>query len=310
VSLEYSSDGSAPVEVASWPIPSTVRATDPQQAEELLNTRATFASTSSDGGTFVFDTKASLKSGTQSFNNSSAQNQVYRYEPAAAKALACVSCAPAGTASAAASATQNGRATADEGRRVFFATSAKLVPGDVNGVEDVYEWERAGSGSCVSEERELGCTYLLSSGASPEPSFYLDNDEAGENVFFATRQGLVAGDTDNAYDVYDARVNGVPAPAALGACESACRQSGTSLSTPSLLSSGTGPAGNVAPARTAAKKPLVKPALTRAQKLTKALKACAKGPRRKRAACQARARRDYARTAQHRRSASAKGRAR
>jgi hypothetical protein len=294
-SLEYSSHGSAPVAVASWPIPATVKAEDPQQAEELLNTRATFADTGGDGAVYAFDTKAALKSATQSFNNSSAQNQVYRYEPAAAVPLACVSCSPLGTASSAASANQNGRAIADEGKRVFFATAAPLVPGDVNGVEDVYEWEQTGTGSCLTEVRELGCTYLISTGANAEPSFYLDNGESGEDVFFATREGLVPGDTDDSYDVYDARVGGVSGvKAAEPACESPCRLAGTSLSAPLLLSSQTGPSGNLVTPLVTPKKAAVKRPLTRAQKLAKALKACTKQRSRKRAACEKQARHEFA----------------
>ena len=59
--------------------------------------------------------------------------------------------------------------------------------------KDVYEWEN-------------GVVYLISSGKSPLDSFFLDNSENGDDVFFATAQGLVPGDTDGAYDVYDARV--------------------------------------------------------------------------------------------------------
>jgi len=309
VALDYSSDGSAPVEVASWPPPSTVKAKDPQEAEEILNTRATSATASSDGGVFVFDTTAALKSGAQQFNNSSAQNQVYRYQPAAAQPLACVSCAPAGTTSAAAAVNQNGRAIAGEGDRVFFATAAQLVPGDTNGVEDVYEWEQAGTGSCVSGEREGGCTYLISSGASAEPSFYLDNDEAGENVFFTTREGLVGGDTDDAYDVYDARVSGdAAAQTSAPACEGDCRQAGASLSTPALVSGGSGPSGNLAPSPPSATRTLKRPAVTRAQKLAKALKACKRKPKKRRAACDKQARRKYAVKAPAKRTRTSKGR--
>jgi hypothetical protein len=156
----------------------------------------------------------------------------------------------------------------------------------------VYEWEQAGTGSCHSEEREGGCVYLLSSRTSPDPSFYLDNDESGENVFFATKAGLVKGDTDNSYDVYDARVGGgFPEPPPPAKCEGTCRSGGA----PPAFSTGL-TAALVTPENVEAGAPppksKAKP-LTRAQKLAKALKACAKKPKRKRAACIKRARRLY-----------------
>src|SRR5207245_7618726 len=111
-----------------------------------------------------------------------------------------------------------------------------------NGVEDVYEWEQVETGSCHSEEREGGCVYLLSSGTSPDPSFYLDNDESGENVFFATKAGLVKGDTDDSYDVYDARVGGgFPEPQPPAECGGTCRSAGTAPTLSASLSAARGP---------------------------------------------------------------------
>ena len=36
----------------------------------------------------------------------------------------------------------------EDGGRVFFNSSDALVPQDMNGTEDVYEWQREGVGSC------------------------------------------------------------------------------------------------------------------------------------------------------------------
>ena len=173
------------------------------------------------------------------------------------------------------------------------------MPAAEHGVENVYEWEQKGTGSCNSEEQEGGCVYLVSSGTSADPSFYLDNDESGENVFFTTRAGLVKGDTDESYDVYDARVGGgFPEPAPPAECAGTCRSAGAAPTLSGPLTTGIGPAENttriessgVLPA--SGSKPKSKP-LTRAQKLAKALKACAKQPKRKRAACIKRAKRLY-----------------
>ena len=79
------------------------------------------------------------------------------------------------------------------GEMIFFDTPSPLVSQATNGKRDVYEWEN-------------GHTYLLSSGSASENSYYLDNSESGGDVFFATSAGLVPNDTDDAYDVYDARI--------------------------------------------------------------------------------------------------------
>jgi hypothetical protein len=83
-----------------------------------------------------------------------------------------------------------------------------LVPGDTNGVKDVYEWEAKGSGSCESESQNGGCLYLLSGGTDPEPSTFLGASKDGDHVFLFTEQQLVPGDQDHLNDVYDVGVGG------------------------------------------------------------------------------------------------------
>ena len=79
---------------------------------------------------------------------------------------------------------------------MFFSTSNKLLPGDVNGLSNVYEY--AG-----------GELHLISTGTSaPDPSFSVMRAPNGEDVFFITSQSLVASDTDNTLSLYDARVGG------------------------------------------------------------------------------------------------------
>ena len=85
------------------------------------------------------------------------------------------------------------RGMSADGSRIFFDTPDSLVAQDTNGVRDVYEWDN-------------GKIYMLSSGTSVRDSLILDSSPSGNDVFFATTDGLVAGDTDGAYDVYDARV--------------------------------------------------------------------------------------------------------
>jgi len=279
------SGGSAAVEVASFSASS-----EPE-----------FEGAAAKGGTvFVFDTNAVLKRGAQTFNNSAGVMQAYRYDSSTQR-LSCVSCAPVGARQSRILETTGGaREIADEGGRIFFATAAKLVGRDVNSVLDAYEWERAGTGSCRSEEREGGCVYLISSGRSPYGSFYLESDETGENVFFATREGLLRGDTDESYDVYDARVNGgFPQASSPPECAGSCRAPGVAPVLSAPLTTAFGPTGNLGPPTESQPPPKPTPkAPTRTQKLAKALKACAKRPKRKRAACRKRVRRLYRTAAQ------------
>jgi hypothetical protein len=98
--------------------------------------------------------------------------------------------------------------------RLFFDSADALVPQDVNGVEDVYEYEPEGVGNC----RETGgCVGLISSGKSGEESAFLDASESGSDVFFLTSARLVEQDYDHAPDVYDAHACSVAAPCAPGA---------------------------------------------------------------------------------------------
>ena len=100
------------------------------------------------------------------------------------------------------------RYLSDSGR-LFFNSSDALVPQDVDGTEDVYEYEPPGAGSCTQSveafsERLDGCVGLISSGSSPEESAFLDASETGGDVFFLTKAKLVSEDFDTSLDVYDA----------------------------------------------------------------------------------------------------------
>jgi hypothetical protein len=168
------------------------------------------------------------------------------------------------------------------GNRVFFTTSQGLVPQDVNGVEDVYEWEREGEGSCPVKSPASpvgGCQYLLSGGASPYASYFVDADEAGDNAFFVHVGAL--GDVQvpaGHLELYDARIGGgFPAVCGGDGCAS-----GEVSAAPSVPGSVSGPpsagfagTGNFPPVSPA--KPRV---LTRAQLLAKALAVCRREHRR------------------------------
>lgn len=90
--------------------------------------------------------------------------------------------------------------------RLYFDSGDSLTYFDTNaGVEDVYQYEPQGVGSCT---REGGCVSLISAGRGAVDSNFLAMDASGENVFFTTRDRLVAADQDDLIDLYDARVGG------------------------------------------------------------------------------------------------------
>ncbi len=103
------------------------------------------------------------------------------------------------------------------GARVFFESQQSLVGADKNGVVDVYEWERAAvpnetDNTCTQSQVSPvtgGCTFLISGGESPVPSFLVGADATGENVFFTHSgpPGLVKAPVGQP-ELYDARVNG------------------------------------------------------------------------------------------------------
>jgi sugar lactone lactonase YvrE len=109
------------------------------------------------------------------------------------------------------------RSVLDNGR-VFFNAIDSLVPADSNGEWDVYQYESTGVGDCTvssggasTTRSEGGCVSLLSSGTAEEAAAFLDASASGDDVFFLTPAKLSVTDFDTELDVYDARVNGVPA---------------------------------------------------------------------------------------------------
>jgi hypothetical protein len=204
----------------------------------------------------------------------------------------------------------------DDGR-VFFNTIAGLLPQDTNGQGDVYEWEPPGVGDCTSSSVRLsqpsgGCVGLISGGTSEEspgavavgrsPSAFVDASADGSNVFFTTNQPLVPGDGDRITDLYDAREGGgFPAPAAPACAQEAdCPEPFTALTFPGSPASLTASGSEAPPpALDLEPKPASSKPLTRAQKLTRALKTCRKDKTRaKRLSCEHSARSRYrARTA-------------
>ena len=259
------------------------------------------AGVSANGGTVVFMSDQPLPvAGFPHGYPSGGADEVYLYQ-AASNQLFCASCSSSGEADGGAflpvswSDVHLPEWLADEGNRVFFDSAAPLVADDTNGQQDVYEWEREGTGGCTSETAvNGGCQYLLSGGTSETDSWFIGASESGDNAFIATRAQLTPEDRNDAFDLYDARVGGVQPvtkPSCTGTgCQGVPASPPTFATPPSVTADGPGnspPAPPVAPVNQA--KPL-----TRAQKLNRALKACKKiRAKRARSSCEARARRTY-----------------
>ncbi len=196
--------------------------------------------------------------------------------------------------------------------RLFFDSADALVPADVNGKEDVYEYEPPGVGGCleagmtpsasmVFDARAGGCVALISAGTSSEESAFMDASETGSDVFFITTSHLSSQDFDTSLDMYDAHectaaapcaeTSGLaPPPCTTGdACKPAPTLQPAIFGTPSSETfSG---AGNVEPATPGeAAKRSVKTA--RAQ-LSEALRKCHRQSGRHKARCERRARQRY-----------------
>jgi hypothetical protein len=159
--------------------------------------------------------------------------EFYRYDSAAppGRRLRCVTCDPSGAAPTGWVRLENSnpaptgtppslspfltRNLSPDGSRIFFEAEGPLVPADVNGANDVYEWEAPGAtgGSCEESSsafssQDAGCLYLISTGTAPQGSYFGDASASGEDAFFFTRQPLLSSDTDQNVDLYDAKVGG------------------------------------------------------------------------------------------------------
>jgi hypothetical protein len=198
--------------------------------------------------------------------------------------------------------------SADALAPVAVPTRTELVDGVEQpvGVENVYEYEPAGVGSCTAANTDGGCVSLISSGESEHESAFLDASEEGEDVFFLTAEKLLPQDPDSAFDIYDARIcksaGSEPCPAAATqstppcAGEAECKSGAPSAPTfGSPASASSGGSGNLAAKHVVlSEKATRTPSLTNAQLLAKALAACKKDKSKaKRIACEAHARKRY-----------------
>jgi hypothetical protein len=181
--------------------------------------------------------------------NSKEHNEVYMYD-ATSGSIACISCNPDGTAPRQSSGLLAGErayeevfphnldapnnvftpamypAVSNDDEHVFFDSREGLVPQDTNGLEDVYEWEQAGVGTCGTSDvayspQSGGCVYLISSGTGSNGSWITGASEDGSNVFFVSNDSLTPQVQESSQEIYDARVGGgFPYTAPVYGCDS------------------------------------------------------------------------------------------
>jgi hypothetical protein len=186
------------------------------------------------------------------------------------------------------------RYLSDSGR-LFFNSSDALVSQDVNGTEDVYQYEPPSVGGCTTStvtfsDRSGGCVGLISSGSSAEESAFLDASGEGGDVFFLTQAKLAPQDFDSSIDVYDAHeCSGAapcfaapsvhPPPCSTGdSCKPAPSPQPPVFGSPSSATfSGAGNVTQPVPGSAVKGK-----SLTRTQRLARALRACQRKKRGKR----------------------------
>jgi hypothetical protein len=184
-----------------------------------------------DGGSVVFMSRLPL-TGYDNRLEGTPLTEVFVYDAESGR-LMCASCNPSGEAPVAPTlpefasdiagiwgsflpvsdshADYQPRVISGDGSRVFFDSVEPLVPQDKNGLLDVYEWEREGSGSCrEAQSREAGgCVFSISGGQSSDNSYLIDASASGDDVFFVSRAQLVSADHGDDDVLYDARVGGV-----------------------------------------------------------------------------------------------------
>jgi DNA-binding beta-propeller fold protein YncE len=211
--------------------------------------------------------------------------------------------------------------------RLFFDSRDGLVPKDVDGTGDVYEYEPEGVGDCGrgagdgavvfkpggafsgeagSGVEGAGCVGLISSGDGSEEAAFLDASETGGDVFFLSTSQLSPLDVEGGRTLYDAQECTAsvpcapPPPASSPPCvtEASCKSAPSPQ--PEIFGSPasttfSGPGNLVSSSTPVSETKKVKSAAqVRRERLARALRVCARErARRRRAVCERQARGRY-----------------
>lgn len=192
VAVAAAQDLQGSVSLARW----TTAAVLPQQSVGTGGANAS-SRTTPDGSALLFESRANVTG-----YDSGGQVEIYRYDVDGG--LDCISCPPVGVPVAGSARLQGGDLSSlvriqnltDDGETVFFQTEDALVPGDVNGTWDVYEWKHGQQ------------AYLVSSGQGRLPSYLYGMTPDGSDVFFTSTERLVPQDLSSVSSIYDARSGG------------------------------------------------------------------------------------------------------
>jgi hypothetical protein len=197
----------------------------------VTNARKWTSRSTADGKSFVFESAGGVLGGV---------SKVYLYSTESGTTV-CVSCrrdgqtpfsAHALTPLISAAATDPGDqiiqpTVLTSNGRLYFYSFDPLAPGAVEGDRNLYQWEH-GQVSLIATEPP---GVPRPSTGEVSASFFGGVSADGGDVYFATTQGLIGGDHDGRWDVYDARVGGgfpepaPPAPPCDAATEGACSSS-------------------------------------------------------------------------------------
>jgi hypothetical protein len=208
-----------------------------RQVEVGRGPGANASRTTPDGDVMVFESRARLTS----YDNAG-HTQVYRYDDDASL-IQCVSCSPLAepaTADARLQELDTARPPtvihnlSEDGTKVFFETSEALASRDVDGINDIYQWQTTAASPFHSLDlisSGISTAYPPAETPAPEPNVLMGITPTGKDVFFLSQDALLpAAGGGGASAIYDARIEGgfPPAPSAAPSCgdPSQCQGSG------------------------------------------------------------------------------------
>jgi hypothetical protein len=182
------------------------------------------------------------------------------------------------------------RSMSDDGRYVFFQSADALTAQALSGANNVYEYHE-GEVALVSDGQDSS---RVREGGGESGVELIGTDSSGQDVFFWSSDQLTAEDGSTQQVVWDARAGGGFAAAAPVECSGdGCQGAlGATPGVSSAASASQAAEGDLPPQpAVASKRGKPKQVSSRAKRLARALRVCAKKPRRaQRRKCEARAR--------------------